>query len=258
VVAEPRAELARRAGQLTLRASAGIYGRDHDQTEAIPTNLLPERATQVSGGADVDLGDGLVATSSVYHTWRRDLAIQDPTRSGELAYESTGTGRSSGVDLMLRLRRDRVFGWIGYSFGRTERRDVADDAWHHTAYDQTHVVTAVASYQTTSWRFGSRFQYATGMPYTDIVGATYDPAIGHYLPVLGQPFAVRYPDSAQLDLRIERVWHHKGTMIAAFLDVANAFRDARVIRYTYNADFSQRSALTDYVPLPSLGIRGEI
>ena len=82
------------------------------------------------------------------HVVAQVLAVQDPARPGELAFQSTGIGRSTGVDLMLRLRRDNLFGWIAYSYGRTERRDEPDAAWHHTAYDQTHVLTAVASYQT--------------------------------------------------------------------------------------------------------------
>jgi outer membrane receptor protein involved in Fe transport len=257
-VFEPRAEVSQKAGAMTLRASIGSYARDHDQTQAIPTDLAPERATQITGGTEIDLGDGLAASATVYYTKRRDLAVDDPTRSDDLPYAATGVGRSVGSDLLLRLHRDRLFGWIGYSFGRTTRRDFPDTAWHPTAFDQTHILTAVGSYQAGAWRLGARFQYARGLPYTPVVGGMYDNELGRYLPILGTPYGSRYPDSAQVDVKLERVWKRKELTIAAFVDIANVFRDARVLRYTYSDDFSSREPLTEYVPLPSIGVRGEL
>ena len=260
-VAEPRVELAQRAGQLTLHAAAGRYARDPSQLEGIPTDLSPEHATQLSAGTDVDLGDGLSATATVYHTSRAALAVEDATRmttDDVLPYASTGTGSSYGVDLLLRVRSERAFGWLGYSFGRSTRRDEPGAAVHRTAFDQTHIVTAVGSYRTGAWQLGGRVQYAIGMPYTDIVGATYSDDLGRYLPVLGAPYAARYPSTVQLDLRVERVWKTRHATLAAFLDVMNVFRDAAVERYTYSADFATRTPITSFVPLPSLGIRGEI
>jgi hypothetical protein len=86
----------------------------------------------------------------------------------------------------------------------------------------------------------------------------YDSELGRYLPILGRPYGARYPDSAQVDVKLERVWKRKDLTLAAFVDVANVFRDARVLRYTYNDDFSSREPLTEYVPLPSIGVRGEL
>ena len=260
-VVEPRAELAQKVGAMTLHAAAGRYARDFNQTEGIPTNLLPERATQLSGGTDIDLGDGLTATASVYHTSRSQLAVADSSRMSapdELLYTSAGSGTSAGVDLLLRLHRDHVFGWLGYSFGKSSRRDDPTSASHATPFDQTHTLTAVASYRIGAWQLGARFQYTSGLPYTDVVGATHDDSLDRYLPVLGAPFGARYPDVAQLDLRVEHVWKTRVATIAAFVDVGNVFRQARIERYTYSSDFSSRAPLEQYIPLPSIGVRGEL
>ena len=101
-------------------------------------------------------------------------------------------------------------------------------------------------------------QYASGLPYTDVVGAKYDEDLGRYLPVLGAIDGARYPDVVRVDLRVEHVWKTKNMLIAAFADVGNLFRQARVERYTYSSDFSQRTPIDEFVPLPSIGIRGEI
>jgi hypothetical protein len=248
---------------MKLRASAGRYARDLAQLQALATNVLPEVSTQFAGGSDLDLGRGLTAIATVYHTRRDQLAVDDPrmttaTTGNELAYESTGRGSSSGVDLMLRLSRDKLFGWIAYSYGKTSRRDRPGELSHATAFDQTHALTAVGSYQTGKWRFGARVSYASGLPYTDVVGSSYSEELGRYLPVLGSPYGVRYPDVTRIDLKVERAFKTKRVDLAAFIDFGNVFRQASVVRYQYNADFSERKPLSEYVPLPSLGIRGEI
>jgi hypothetical protein len=78
------------------------------------------------------------------------------------------------------------------------------------------------------------------------------------VPVLGAPYGTRYPSTVQLDLRVEHVWKTRHATLAAYLDVMNVFRDAMVERYTYSPDFATRTPITSFVPLPSLGIRGEI
>ncbi|MGE5181373.1 MAG: TonB-dependent receptor plug domain-containing protein [Acidobacteriota bacterium] len=257
-VVEPRVELAQRAGALTLRAAAGRYARDLSQLEGIPPGLDPELATQLSAGGDLELGDGITATATGYHTARRHLAVVDAASTDMLPFASTGSGSSYGADLMLRVRRERAFGWLAYSFARSDRRDTPDGELHRTPFDQTHVVTAVGSYRTGAWQLGGRVQYATGLPYTEVVGASYSDELGRYVPQLGPAYAARYPATVQLDLRIEHAWQTRHARIAAFVDVMNVFRDAAVERYTYSEDFSKRSALTQFVPLPSIGIRGEI
>jgi hypothetical protein len=180
------------------------------------------------------------------------------TAPDELLYKNTGSGTSGGVDLLLRLHHDNVFGWLGYSYGKSTRREGPTMPSHSTPFDQTHTLTAVGSYQVGAWRFGARFQLTTGVPYTDVVGTTYDETLGRYLPVLGTPYGARYPDVAQLDLRVERAWKTRLGTIAAFIDAGNVLRAERVERYTYSSDFSSRTPLTQYVPLPSIGIRGEL
>lgn len=258
-VFEPRIELAHKTGTMTLRAAAGRYARDHAQTQALATNLLPEVATQVSGGTEIKLADGLVATATVYHTRRDQLAVDDPgrmTAPNELPFASTGRGASTGVDLLLRYARDNMFAWLSYSWSNTSRRDRPGELAHATAFDQTHALTAVASWRLGAWQLGGRFSLATGLPYTDVVGATYSDQFAAYLPMFGAPYGVRYPDAIQVDLRVERTWKTKHVELAAYVDLINAFRNDHIYRYTYSADFQKREPNTQFVPLPSLGVRG--
>ncbi len=260
-VLEPRIEVAQRAGSMTLRAAAGRYARDPAQTQALATELSPELATQLAGVAELALGEGISASATVYRTARAQLAVEEPDRmtaAGELPYASSGTGSSTGVDLLLRLEREQLFGWLAYSWGRTVRRDRPGEVPHATAFDQTHALTALASYRVGAWQLGGRFQYASGLPYTDVVGARYEDELARYLPVLGAPYGTRYPGAAQLDLRVERRWQTRHVNLAAYLDVINVLRTPRVNRYSYSDDFSEREPVTAFVPLPSIGVRGEL
>ena len=119
-------------------------------------------------------------------------------------------------------------------------------------------MTAVGSYARGPWRFGARWQLATGIPYTEITGAAYSEELQHYVPILGKPLAARFEQAHQLDLRVERTWQRRGYRIAVFADLGNVYRRPRVLRYHYSDDFMTRKPVADMMPLPSIGVRGEL
>jgi hypothetical protein len=42
-----------------------------------------------------------------------------------------------------------------------------------------------------------------------------------------------------------------------FGDLGNVYRHARVLRYQYSDDFMSKKPVSDMLPLPSIGVRGE-
>jgi len=255
----PRAQVRQRVGSLTLGAAFGRYARDPDGTEGIPRDLPPELATQGTLSAELAVATGATASLAAFASDRRDLVVEDPTRTGltELPYRSGGRGWTRGLEALVRVQRGAWFGWLAYTLSRSMRRDAPLGDERPFAYDQTHLVSAVASWQRGPWRAGARWQLASGLPYTDVVGAEYVDAIGHYVPVLGAPYAARFPFSHQLDVRLERTWQRRGYRIAVFTDLSNIYRHERVLRFQYSDDFMSRKPVSDLIPLPSLGVRGE-
>ena len=77
-----------------------------------------------------------------------------------------------------------------------------------------------------------------------------------YIPSFGKTNGARLDLNHQLDLRAERTWTFKAWALTAFVDVANLYRNARVVQYNYNREFTEREATTEFVPVPSLGARG--
>jgi hypothetical protein len=255
--AMPRAQLHHERGPITLRGALGMYARDLDQLEGISTTLRPQTAVQATAAVELAIAEGLVATVSGYATERRDLVIEDRSIVDDLPYRSGARGRSRGGELLVRYRRQDTFAHLAYSYGRSERDDGTMTSIRRTASDQPHVLVAVASTALGPWRFGARWQLASGVPYTEVIGTTYLPEIDRHVPTLGAAFAARYPTSHQLDLRIERTWQRRAWRLVGFVDVANTYRHGRVVRYQYDPTYSMRTAIEDMIPLPSVGLRVE-
>lgn len=255
----PRAQLRHRDGPFTFTAALGRYARDLDQAEGISRTLEPELATQGTLGGALDLADGVTASIAGFYTHRVDLVVEDPRLTGpdELPFRTGGTGSSNGFEVLFRAHRGQFFGWLAYTFSRSTRRDASDATGRPFAYDQTHLLSAVGSYAWGAWRVGGRFQLATGLPYTEIAGSQWSEEVQHHLPVFGPAYAARLDTAHQLDVRIERTWQRRGYRIAVFADLSNVYRNARVLRYQYSEDFMSRKPVSDMIPLPSLGVRGE-
>jgi hypothetical protein len=255
----PRIQARHRTGPFTLTAALGRYARDLDQAEGVPRDLLPEIATQATLGGELVVAEGVTYSLAGFYTRRRDLVVEDPTRTAvdELPFRTGGTGASTGFETLLRAQRGNFFAWFAYTFSRSTRRDAPDTPGRPFAYDQTHLVSVVGSYERGPWRYGARWQLATGLPYTEITSATFSPELDHYVPTFGPPDAARLDTSHQLDLRVERVIHRRTYQLAVFADLGNVYRRARVLRYQYSNDFMSRKPVSDMMPLPSIGVRGE-
>lgn len=255
----PRLQARHRSGPATLTAAIGRYARDLDQAEGISRTLDPELATHATLGAALEVAPGITASLAAFYTHRDDLVVEDAAliAADELPYRTGGVGSSNGFEALVRAQRGRFFGWLAYTFSRSTRRDAPDTIGRPFAYDQTHLFSAVGSYEHGPWRFGARWQLASGLPYTAITGATWSDDLDAYLPMFGRPFAERHDTVHQLDLRIERTWQRATYRIAVFADLGNVYRRARVLRYQYSNDFMSKKPVSDMIPLPSIGVRGE-
>ena len=256
----PRLQLTQQVGRdLTVRAAIGRYSRGFDQAESVPTNVDPELATQYVAGADVRMSDSLTASGSVFYTDRTELLVQDPLRAATTpteAYVNRGTGRSYGAEYLLKLKRDGFFGWVSYSFARSDRVDGPMLARRLFDFDQTHNFIAVASWRRGPWEIGGKWQYSTGQPQTPVVGSVYVSDVNVYVPRYGEVNSTRMESAHQLDLRIDRKWTFRSWNLSAYVDVTNVYGHARVLGYSYNYDFTVREPIQDLPFVPALGVRG--
>ena len=99
----------------------------------------------------------------------------------------------------------------------SERKDTDADEYYRYDYDQTHIVTALASYKLgRGWQVGGRFRYVTGSPYTPEIGGTVDYDAGTYAPVTSTARnSKRLPAFHQLDVRVDKTWQFQSWALSA-------------------------------------------
>jgi hypothetical protein len=151
----------------------------------------------------------------------------------------------------------RMFGWISYTFSRSVQFDPTSNQYVPTTFDETHILTVVASYKFDyGIQAGLRFQLATGRPTTPTLGSTFDNNIQGYNAYQGGPGSTRLPTFNQLDLRLEKIWTFPAWTFSAYIDVQNVYNAPNEEAILYNYNYTQYAYLRGLPILPTLGISG--
>ncbi len=261
----PRIAAAFRATKkLTLTAGAGIYGQPPDPLDMSPVFGNPtigvSRAAHLSGGFNYKLRPTLTLEVIGFYKRMWDLVSRNdvpPPVADQLTQDEIG--RAYGGQVLLRQELLRgFFGWITYSYTRSERRDHPDTDWRLFDFDQTHALGVVASYQLGhGWDIGTRFRYTTGFPRTPVVSSYQDSVTGQYNPIFGAYNSIRIPAFYQLDARIERSFVYRRVKLNVFLDVQNITDRQNPEEIIYNYNFTVKSYITGFPTLAVLGARVE-
>jgi hypothetical protein len=254
VAVQPRGELAvKLAPKTTFRLDAGSYRRPPEyQNELLTAGLQPERALQVIAGVEHQPREGVRIQTSLYYTDRTRLIRTDSDGSSN----NDGRGTSFGAEVLAKYQQGGWFGWLAYSLSRSTRVDSPGAERRLFDYDQTHNLTAAASWRHGRWVLGGRFSLSSGLPYTPVTGAVFESDTDRYMPTYGATNSGRYPLHHQVDLRIDHIWHAGGVELTGFLDVQNVYLSSTVSSYQYSFDYSERVAFSGLPIIPSVGLRG--
>ncbi|HMG24122.1 MAG TPA: TonB-dependent receptor, partial [Kofleriaceae bacterium] len=203
--------------------------------------------------------------SEFYYVGRRELAVFTPAVVANpdgtftsVNFLSEGINHSYGVELLVKREiSEHAYGWLSYTYSRAMQRSHPDSDTTPTAFDQPHVLNAVASWKPGwGWEFGARFQLASGRPDTPIIGATYDADTGAYVPIRGPMRSIRTPLFTQLDVRAEHDWLFERWSLGVYLDIINVTNTENTEAVQYDYRYRQSSPVTSFPILPTLGIKG--
>jgi TonB family protein len=205
--------------------------------------------------------------SEIYYVRRRDLVvftgdeILEETENGGFQFVNfRNEGRRDSFGFEILIKREistHFFGWLSYTFSKAKQKQHPDSDWLLTAFDQTHVMNAIASWKPgKGYELGVRFQLATGRPDTPVIGATYDADTGTYDAVRGPLRSTRVPTFKQIDVRAEKMWLYNTWSLSLYLDIINVanFENVEAIQYDYR--FRESAPITSFPILPTLGVRG--
>ncbi len=248
---------------LSFRGAAGIYRQpaveaDLSAVFGSPSLSFSEARHALAGvqvkpfsWVDVEL-TGFLTTSS-------GLSARSKLESPLLAQAlvSTGEGRSMGGQLLVRVNpSSRVFGWLSYSLIRSERRAGPAAEWRLFDYDQTHVLTALASVKLGyGFEVSARVRISSGYPRTPVISAWFDARTNTFQPVLGAQNSIRIAPFFALDVRGSKTFKFDKTELEIFLDVQNATNQRNPEELVYNSSYTQQSTISGLPILPVLGGR---
>jgi TonB family protein len=268
---DPRLSVYFTAGPRTvLKAGVGLYS-EPPQPQALTARfgnpaLTYQRSFQYSVGVDQKLPFQTDLEVTLYDKYMYQLVTEtnavSPMTGDALNLSNLGKGRSYGVEMLLRRQIMRGFyGWAAYTLSRSTRLDdpsVDQYGYHLYDFDQTHILTVIASYQTEhNWTFGTRLRYTSGDPYTPFVNGIFNANNASYTCIPGNPDTARAPGFFQADARIDRRFVYDKWIFTGYLDVQNVTNRQNPEALFPNYNCQGYSTLTGLPIFPTLGLRAE-
>jgi TonB family protein len=251
--------------KLTAKGSIGLYDEpplvEYFDSQFGYPGLILQSAWQYSGGFEYKILPPLSVSIVGFYSDRFNLVngALGPVAPGQQAFNNDGIGRAYGLEVFLHHDlTTRLFAWISYTFSRSEATAGMNQEWGLSAYDETHILTAVASY-TIGWGFtaGARFRLVSGTPTTPITSSTYDGDEDAYIPIYGSYDSTRLPLFKQLDVRVDKEFTFDTWKLDLYLDIWNVTNSTNEEGVVYDYRYRQFVVIPSYPILPMLGVRGE-
>ncbi len=249
--------------RISVKAAFGEYHQAAQPEELSASFGTPVLALSTAQhylvGSAFQLTDSLAIETTAFLSSSQQLVVRSESPSPYIAQalDQTGVGRSYGTQFLLRQQQlGHFFGWVSYTIMRSQRKDSPGQDWRLFDYDQTHVFTALGSYDLGSgFEVGVRFRYATGYPRTPVLGSYFDARTNAYEPIFGVHNGTRIPPFAALDVRGAKRFRWGRAQGECYLDLQNVTSNQNPEEIVYNTTYTQRGYITGMPILPVLGMR---
>lgn len=145
---------------------------------------------------------------------------------------SFNNGKSEGVEFFLRREVGIISGWLGYSLSRSVKENNGSEYFSNA--DRTHQVKITLSLRPFEYlKFDLFWTYATGVPYTDIVGKYVSSPLQNYYrnsysaidwrPIYGRKNGERTIPYQRLDLAVSGYFVISKIIVKPFIQVFNLY-----------------------------------
>ncbi|MCK9410407.1 MAG: TonB-dependent receptor, partial [Bacteroidetes bacterium] len=196
-------------------------------------SLKSSKAIHYVAGIEHRLADDTRVTIEAYQKDIHDVIV-DPDSTNLLL--NTGSGYARGIEFSLQKKfTDGFVGSASYSYSVSRRQDKTTLPEYDFEYDRPHIVNLLAGMEIgEGWQIGAKFQFASGNPYTPVVGVVKKGGV-FYL-VDGAVNSARYPDYHKLDIRVDKQFILNGWALTAYIDLWNVYNRDNVMSYSYKAN----------------------
>ncbi|MEZ4741790.1 MAG: TonB-dependent receptor [Bdellovibrionota bacterium] len=169
-----------------IKLALGQYEKAPEFNESGTASLKAERRLQFEKSYHYILG----LNSRWNDYWQSEIQIFYKETKNSIRpdsvyyYNNNGSAISRGIEFFIRRNlTSRLFGWLSYTYSKTEQRDSDDETFQTSPYDQPHVLNFAGNYKINgTWDIGSRYAFASGNVYTPIRKAVYNSYLDKYQP----------------------------------------------------------------------------
>ncbi|MCO4764107.1 MAG: TonB-dependent receptor [Myxococcales bacterium] len=249
----------------TLKGATGFTSQAPQPQELSPRpfgtpSLNAQRAFESTVGFEHKISDAIDIDLQVFHKRLWNMVAPTADNFGGDVYANSGTGKVSGMELLLRHKPvGNFFGWVSYTLQRATRVTRPGEPERLFGWDQTHILTALGSYKLpANWEIGARWRYVTGRPYTGVNTAVWNDDKDTWSRVQSTCInCERTPAFHQLDIRVDKKFIFDSWLLGVYLDLQNAYNRANPEGITYSYDARFQTVTAGLPIIPSFGLRGE-
>ncbi len=244
--------------ELAFNAAGGRYYQPPNTSELVRSRESTPNEIVYAGYADHYIGgftyllfpDVEIGIEG-YYKLLKDLPVT-VLNDGEFVTLNSGDGNVKGGEIYFHKKLSgSLFARATYSYSVGEKRRRLGDAYRPSGYDRTHIANLIVGYEPwKDWMFSGKFSYATGRPYTPIIGRVYDPITEQYFAIEGERMSERMPASHKLDLRFDKRFNFENWSITTYMDLENVYNQRNVIGYDWNYDYSRRMTEVSWGIMP--------
>ena len=215
-------------------------------------NLGLNEAVHRSLGLEHQINQDWNLKAEIYDKPMSNLVI--PLQNTEpRQYANAGSGYAYGIDIFLKRKRSHGrMGWIGYSYGKTKRKNEFGETIDFDG-EQPHTIKAVWGQgfadgpfdwmkRNKLWNWSVKLEAHSGRLITPIVATEArdpnDPSQG-IRPIYGATNSLRLPTYLRADLRLERDILSNTSKSKFYVEIMNVTNRKNIVDYDYGADLEK-------------------
>ena len=218
-----------------LRLSASSHHQYGDYFTLKVHPLKAKRASHLSLTYD-RISDNLNLRLTLYDKEYRNLFLYE-----ENEVSNNGLGFARGAETFIKWVRPKYDLVFVYNFLSSKRKENDVQFLTTSPYEITNSFTGIITYKFRTGTLGLRVSYATGMPYTPLVGREWNEDDQNFIPVWGDPYSERYPSYQRVDFNGTKTFAIKKRLVVLYFGIMNVLGRNNVLRYEYSSDYSLQS-----------------
>ena len=218
-----------------LRFSMGFHHQYGDYFTIQQNDLRAKKAGHVSLTYD-RISDNLDLRVTLYNKEYWNLFLYQGTQ-----INNKGLGYARGAELYIKRKHPKYDAFFVYNFLSSKRREHDVLVLTTAPYEINHSFTGIFQYKFEKGTLGIRFSYASGLPYTPLVGREWDEVSDVFVPIWGNPYSQRYPSYQRLDINGSKNINFHKRLIVLYFGITNLLNRRNILRYEYSSDYSVRN-----------------